>query len=53
MLLLLLLLVVLVLFGVGISLHFLWILAAILLVFWLIGAVAGRGSSGRHHFYRW
>jgi hypothetical protein len=54
MLLLLALLVVLVFAGVGFTLHFLWIIAAALLVFWLVGLALGRGEkAGRHHFYRW
>lgn len=54
MLLLLALLLVLIFFGVGFTVHFLWIVAAILLVLWLIGLAVGRGeSAGRHHFYRW
>ena len=54
MLLLLALLIVLLFFGIGFTAHFLWIVAVVLLVLWLVGAAIGRGeSSGRHHFYRW
>jgi hypothetical protein len=48
------LLVVLLLFGIGFTAHLLWVLAAIFLVFWLVGVALGRGeSAGRHRFYRW
>ncbi|MGD0808966.1 MAG: hydrophobic protein [Acidimicrobiales bacterium] len=54
MLILLLLLLVLIFAGVGIAVHFLWILAVIFFVFWLAGVALGRGeSAGRHRFYRW
>jgi hypothetical protein len=54
MLLLLALLLVLIFFGIGFTAHFLWIVAAVLLVLWLAGAAMGRGeTAGRHHFYRW
>jgi len=36
--------------GIGFSIHFLWIVAAVLLVFWLIGFGA-RSGDGR--WYRW
>jgi hypothetical protein len=40
--------------GLGFALHFLWIVAVVLLVVWLIGLVLGRGeSAGNHRFYRW
>jgi hypothetical protein len=38
------------LFGVGFAVHFLWILAAIVLVLWLIGFIA-RGADAA--WYRW
>ena len=38
------------LFGVGFAAHFLWIIAAIVLVLWLIGFVA-RGADAA--WYRW
>ena len=38
------------LFGVGFAVHFLWIIAAIVLVLWLIGFVA-RGADAA--WYRW
>ena len=54
MLLLLAFLLILLFAGVGFAVHFLWIVAAVLLVLWLIGLVVGRGeTAGRHHFYRW
>jgi hypothetical protein len=54
MLLLLALLLVLLFAGVGFAIHFLWIVAVILFVLWLVGFALGRGeSAGRHHFYRW
>lgn len=47
-------LLVLLFFGLGFALHFLWIVAAVLLVLWLIGLVLGRGeSAGSRRFYRW
>lgn len=54
MLLLLAFLVVLLFAGLGFAVHLLWIVAVVLLVFWVIGFALGRGeSSGRHRFYRW
>jgi hypothetical protein len=54
MVLLLALLIVLIFFGIGFTVHFLWIIAAVLLVLWLAGMAVGRGeSAGRHRFYRW
>ena len=53
MLVLILLLIVLLMAGVGFTLHFLWIVAAVLFVLWLAGFVLGRGTGGRHRFYRW
>ena len=54
MLLLLAFLVVLLFAGLGFTLHFLWIVAAALLVLWLIGFVVGRGEgAGSGRFYRW
>ncbi|MHB1784472.1 MAG: hydrophobic protein [Acidimicrobiales bacterium] len=53
MVILLLLLIVLLLAGVGFTAHFLWIAAAALFVLWLVGFSLGRGSGGRHRFYRW
>ncbi len=48
--LILLLLLALILFGIGFTLKFLWIVAAIVFVVWLIGFVA-RGPEAR--WYRW
>ena len=54
MLLILALLLVLLFAGVGFAVHFLWIVAVILFVLWLVGFALGRGeSAGRHRFYRW
>ncbi len=40
--------------GLGFALHFLWIVAVVLLVLWLVGLAFGRGErAGRHGFYRW
>jgi len=47
-------LLVLLVFGLGFAIHVLWIVAAVLLVLWLIGFVVGRGEgAGSRHFYRW
>lgn len=48
--LLLVLLLAVILFGVGFALKFLWIVAAIVLVLWLIGFLA-RSADAR--WYRW
>lgn len=54
MVLILALLVVLLFFGIGFAAHLLWIVAAVLLVLWLVGLAIGRGeSAGSHRFYRW
>jgi hypothetical protein len=54
MVVLLALLLVVLFFGLGFALHALWVVAAVLLVLWLIGFALGRGEgSGRHSFYRW
>jgi hypothetical protein len=54
MLLLLAFLIVLLFAGLGFALHLLWIVAVVLLVFWLVGMALGRGeAAGRHRFYRW
>jgi hypothetical protein len=47
---LLVLLLALLLFGIGFAVKFLWILAVIVLVVWLIGFLA-RGADAR--WYRW
>lgn len=53
-LILLALLLVLLFAGLGFALHVLWVVAAVLLVLWLIGFALGRGeSAGSHRFYRW
>ena len=48
--LLLVLLLAIVLFGAGFAVNLLWIIAAIVLVLWIIGFFA-RGAEGR--WYRW
>lgn len=54
MLLLLAFLVVLVFAGLGFAIHLLWIIAVVLLVFWVAGFALGRGEgAGRHRFFRW
>ena len=54
MIILLAFLLVLLVAGLGFALHFLWIVAAVLLILWVVGFGLGRGeSSGRHSFYRW
>ena len=54
MIILLILLLVLLFAGLGFTAHFLWFVAAVLFVLWLIGFVVGRGAgAGRHRFYRW
>jgi len=54
MLILLLFILVLLFAGIGIAVHFLWIVAVIFFVFWLAGVALGRGeSAGHHRFYRW
>ena len=54
MIILLILLLVLLFGGLGFAAHFLWFVAAVLFVLWLVGFALGRGeSAGRHHFYRW
>ena len=49
--LLLVLLLAALLFGVGVAVHWLWIIAAIVLIVWLVGFVA-RGTEGAR-WYRW
>ena len=53
MIILLVLLLVLLFAGIGFTAHFLWIVAAVLLVLWLAGMALGRGEgAGRHRSYR-
>ena len=47
------LLLTIVLFGLGFTLHLLWIAAAVVLVFWLAGFAFRSGSGGRRRWYRW
>jgi hypothetical protein len=53
--LILLLLLVLIVFGVGFVLKWLWIIAVILLIVWLLGFVfrAGGSMGARKRWYRW
>ncbi len=54
MIILLALLIVILFAGLGFALHALWILAAVLLIAWLVGVGLGRGErAGSHRFYRW
>ena len=54
MLLLLAFLLVVLFAGLGFALHILWIVAAVLLVLWLIGFAVGRGeNAGSQRFFRW
>lgn len=54
MIVLLALLLVLVFAGLGFAVHLLWVVAAVLLVLWLVGFVIGRGEgAGSNRFYRW
>jgi len=54
MVILLVFLLVLIFAGLGFALHFLWIVAAIVLALWLVGLVMGRGEgAGHHRFFRW
>ena len=53
-LILLVLLAALVLGGLGFAVHLLWVIAAVVFFFWLIGFALGRGAtSGRRGWYRW
>ncbi len=49
---LLFLLLAIVLFGLGFTLHWLWIAAAIVLLFWLAG-FAFRSGAGGGRWYHW
>jgi hypothetical protein len=54
MLVLLALLLVVVFFGLGFTLHALWIVAVVLFVLWVLGFAIGRGASaGSRGWYRW
>lgn len=56
MIILLALLLVILFFGLGFTLHALWIVAVVLFVLWLLGFVIGRGASagaGTHWYRRW
>ncbi len=49
------LLLALILGGIGFALHWLWIIAAIVFIFWLIGFAVARGETAgaRRNWYRW
>ncbi len=48
------LLLALLLGGIGFAAHFIWIIAAVVLVFWLVGFGMNSGrAEGRRGWYRW
>ncbi|GHC54432.1 hydrophobic protein [Streptomyces flavofungini] len=53
--LLLVLLIALVLFGAGFALKFLWLVAAVVIVAWLVGFIVRPAGAGgrRGRWYRW
>jgi Kef-type K+ transport system membrane component KefB len=53
-LILLVLLLALLLGGLGFAVHWLWIMAVVVFIFWLVGFGLGRGeSAGTRGWYRW
>jgi hypothetical protein len=45
-------LLVLLFFGLGFALHFLWFVAVVLFILWIVGFAVGRGeSAGRRGWY--
>ena len=51
---LLVLLLALIFGGLGFAIHWLWIIAVVLLIFWLVGFGLGRGhTEGARGWYRW
>ena len=50
---LLLLLLAIILFGLGFTLHYLWIAAAVVLIFWLAGFAFRSGAGGGRRWYYW
>lgn len=54
-LILLVLVLALILGGLGFAVHLLWIVAAIIFIFWLAGFAFSRGEMGgsRRRWYRW
>lgn len=53
-LILLVLLIALILGGLGFAAHVLWIIAAVVFLFWLVGFGFARGeASGGRRWYRW
>jgi hypothetical protein len=55
MVVLLALLLVLLFAGLGTAVHLLWVVAAVLLLLWLVGFAVGRGETAgsRRGWYRW
>ncbi len=51
--LLLFLLLAIVLFGLGFTLHYLWIAAAVIFIFWLTGFAFRSGAGGSRRWYYW
>ncbi len=46
-------LLVLLFFGLGFAIHFLWFVAVIFFILWLVGFAVGRGeTAGRRTWYR-
>lgn len=54
-LILLVLLLAVVFAGLGFAVHLLWVIAAIVFVFWIVGFALARGEAagGRRRWYRW
>jgi hypothetical protein len=53
-LIILILLIALLLGAAGFALHFLWVLAVVLAIFWVAGwAFSGGRAEGRRGWYRW
>ncbi len=50
---LLILLLALILFGIGFTLHYLWIAAAIVFIFWLAGFAFRSGAGSGRRWYYW
>ena len=40
-------------FGLGFTLHYLWIIAAVIFIFWLAGFAFRAGAGGRRRWYYW
>jgi hypothetical protein len=54
-LILVILLLAVILGGLGFAVHLLWLIAAVVFVFWLVGFAVARGerAGGRRGWYRW